>query len=175
MKIAVISYSLTGNNEALAVSICKELKAEHIKVTEAKPRTMKEIVLDIIFNRTPKVLPEPSVLKQYDMVLFFGPIWMGQIATPLRAYFKYIKTKSCECKYGFLSISGGADGVNPRLESELVKRTGIDPIILSDLHIADLFSKNSKPLRSETSAYKINQEDLDKLTNLTLTACKSLS
>lgn len=30
MNIAVVFYSLTGNNEALADSVAKELSAEHI-------------------------------------------------------------------------------------------------------------------------------------------------
>jgi len=36
MKIAVISYSLTGNNKDLAKSVARELEAEHIKITEFK-------------------------------------------------------------------------------------------------------------------------------------------
>jgi flavodoxin len=38
MKIKVISYSLTGNNQALATSIAAEFAAEHIKISESKPR-----------------------------------------------------------------------------------------------------------------------------------------
>jgi flavodoxin len=34
MKPIVISYSLTGNNQALATSIATELSAEHIKINE---------------------------------------------------------------------------------------------------------------------------------------------
>jgi hypothetical protein len=43
----------------------------------------------------------------FDLILFFGPIWMGQIATPLRAYLKHLKTN--KGRYVFVSISGGAD------------------------------------------------------------------
>ncbi|MCK4731406.1 MAG: flavodoxin family protein, partial [Methanophagales archaeon] len=55
MKVTVISYSLTGNNEALAASIASEISAEHIRITESKPRTNVTIALDMLFNRTPKV------------------------------------------------------------------------------------------------------------------------
>ena len=163
MNVVVISYSLTGNNEALAKSISEKFAAEHIKITEPKPRTMGAIVLDVIFNKTPKVQPPPETLVDYDLILFLGPIWMGKIATPLRAYLKYIK--KTQCRYAFISISGGADGVNPKLESELKKIVGKEPTSLIDLHIVDLLPSDPKPTRKNTSAYKINNEDIEKLTN----------
>lgn len=166
MKIAVISYSLTGNNEALAKSIADEFAVEHIKITEPKPRTMGSIILDLIFNRTPQVQPIPDKLESYDLILFFGPIWMGQVATPLRAYLKHLKTNLC--RYVFISISGGADGVNPKLASELIKRSGKEPIALIDLHIADLLPSDPKPTRKDTSVYRINSEDIKKLSNTIL-------
>lgn len=162
MKTAVISYSLTGNNEALADSIAEELAVEHIRITEPKPRTMGSIVLDTIFNRTPQVQPMSSRLENFDLVLFCGPIWMGQVATPFRAYLKYLKTDLC--RYAFISISGGADGANTKLAGELKKRVGREPIALIDLHIADLLPPDPKPVRKDTSAYRINDGDVEKLT-----------
>lgn len=143
MKIAVISYSLTGNNEALAKSVAEEFAAEHIKIKEPKSRTMGSIILDMIFKKTPQVQPMPGKLENYDLILFFGPIWIGQVATPLRAYLKYLLTNPC--RYAFISISGGALGPNLKLADELKKRTGKEPIALIDLHIADLLPADPKP------------------------------
>ena len=53
MNIAVISYSFTGNNEALARSVADALSAEHIRISEAKPRTLGRITFDMIFDRIP--------------------------------------------------------------------------------------------------------------------------
>jgi multimeric flavodoxin WrbA len=164
MKIVVISYSLTGNNEALANSIAEEFAAEHIKITEPKPRTMGSIILDLIFNRTPQVQPIPERLENYDLILFFGPIWMGQVATPLRAYLKHLKTNLR--RYAFISIGGGADGPNPKLAGELKKRVGTEPVALINLHIADLLPSDPKPVRKETMSYRINNGDIKKLTNI---------
>lgn len=163
MKTVIVSYSLTGNNEALANSIAEEFEVEHIKISEPKPRAMGSIILDLILNRTPQVQPIPDRLEKYDLILFFGPIWMGQVATPLRAYLKYLKTNLH--KYAFISISGGADGPNPKLAGELKKRVGKEPIALIDLHIADLLPSDPKPVRKDTSAYRINNGDIRKLTN----------
>jgi hypothetical protein len=51
----VISYSLTGNNEALAASLARAFDAEHIRVVESGRRTMATNAFDVIFNRTPRV------------------------------------------------------------------------------------------------------------------------
>jgi flavodoxin len=163
MKIAVISYSLTGNNEALANSVAEEFAAEHIKITEPKPRTTGSIILDLIFNKIPQVQPIPDRLENYDLILFFGPIWIGQVATPLRAYLKHLKKSLC--RYAFISISGGADGANTKLAGGLKKRVGKEPIALIDLHIADLLPSDPKPTRKDTSAYRLNKVDIKKLTD----------
>ncbi len=163
MKIVVISYSLTGNNEALAKNLAEELSADHLIITEPKPRTTLSIVIDLVLNRIPKVQPEPAKLKNYDLILFLAPVWIGNVATPLRAYFKYLKANPH--KYAFISISGGADGANLKLAGELKKRVRKQPLALLDFHIADLLPTEPKPTRKDTSNYLINTKDIENLTH----------
>jgi hypothetical protein len=170
MKILTVSYSFTGNNEALAKSVAKELTAEHLIVTEPKTRTMGGIVLDMLFNRTPKVQSLPNKLGDYDLILFFAPIWMGQVASPIRAYLKELRVNSG--RYAFASISGGADGGNPKLMGELNKRTGREPIALIDLPITSLLPPDQHAARKDTSAYRIDEKDIKKLTDTILQALK---
>lgn len=166
MNIKVISYSFTGNNESLACSIAQELSAEHIKVSEPKPRTMGTIILDMLFKRIPRVQPTPGELIGYDLLLFLGPVWMGQVAAPLRSYLKHLKNH--HANYAFISISGGADAGNGKLEGDLEKRTGIKPAAIIDLHIADLLPVSNKIERKDTASYKINNNDITKLTAITM-------
>lgn len=70
MNIAVLSYSFTGNNEALAESVAKKLSGEHIRITTLKPFKMSTLIMDMIFARVPKVQPFPDILQKYDLVLF---------------------------------------------------------------------------------------------------------
>ena len=163
MRVIVISYSFTGNNEAIANSIAAELAAEHIKITEPKPRTTGVIIFDVLFNRTPKVNPIADKLEDVDLVLFVGPVWLGQVATPLRPYFKCLKTRLSQ--YAFISISGGALGPNSKLGEELIKRVGKEPLTLVDLHIADLLPSDPKPTTKVTSAYRLNDREVKSLTN----------
>ena len=163
MNIAVISYSMTGNNQALAKSVAEKISAEHIIVTEDKPRSNGTIIGDLLLGKTPKVRPAPADLKKYDAVILAGPVWIGKVATPLRAYLRYLKKD--KSRYAFISISGGALGPNPKLGGELTKRTGRQPEALVDLHIAGLMPGDAKAERKDTSAYRLTAEDVEKLTD----------
>ena len=164
MSVAVVSYSLTGNNEALAAAVAKALTADHIKVLVEKPRKMGAIMLDMMFNRMPRTRTLPAVLRQYDRVVFIAPVWMGKVASPLRAYFRYLRENPRP--YAFASISGGALNNNPNLKDDLGKWAGKKPDAFIDLHIVDLLPCNPKPTEKDTSTYRINDKDKIKLTGL---------
>jgi flavodoxin len=163
MKAIVISYSLTGNNQDLAASLAATLGADHVRITEPKSRTTGTIVMDVVFRRTPKIVLPVEKMEDYDLVLFVGPVWMGQIATPFRACFKQLGQKID--KYAFITICGGADGPNPKLADELGKRLAKEPVCLLDLHIADLLPSEPAPTRDDTMAYRITDKDVEYLTD----------
>jgi hypothetical protein len=169
MNVIVISYSLTGNNDALATGVATALSAEHIKISEPKPRTTWTVMLDVILNRTPPVNPPAKVLENNDLIIFVAPVWIGHVATPLRAYFQYLKNTSG--KYAFVSISGGADGPNAKIAGELNKRVGKKPAALVNMYIADLLPPNPKPTRKDTTAYRLDETEVKSITN---TVVKSL-
>ncbi len=172
MRIAVISYSYTGNNKALAHKVAQALQADLIELAEPKPRTMGTIVLDMLLNRNPKAVPQPEALEGYGLLLFSGPVWMGHVAAPLRPYLGYLRKHPR--RYGFFSISGGADGGNAKLSGELQKRAGTAPVLLLDQHIAGLLQTDAAfaPARKDTSAYRLTEVDVEALAGPVITACK---
>ena len=131
-------------------------------------------ILDMLFRRTPQTYPTVDTvknkIKSSDLVLFMGPVWFGQVATPLRAYFESCKTVLK--KYAFISISGGAAGPNPKLEEELTKRIGKKPILVINLYIADLLPSDPKPTMKDTSGYRLNDQDVKNLTNMIIKALR---
>lgn len=163
MNYKVISYSFTGNNETLAAAIASKLAAEHVKVSESRTRTFGTIAFDMLFNRTPKVLPPIKSFAENEMVIFVAPVWMGQAAAPLRAYFRSLKR--AQSRYLFISISGGADGANPKLSAELSKRAGRPPVMIFDFHIKELLPAKPEPTREETSSYRLSEEEAEILSN----------
>jgi hypothetical protein len=163
MKAVVVSYSLTGNNNDLAASVAATLGLEHVTITEPKPRKMSKVVLDVVFDRTPEIIMPAEEVEISDLVLFVGPVWMGQIASPFRACFKQLGQKIG--KYAFISICGGADGPNPKLADELEARLGQEPAYLIELHIADLLPSEPTPARKDTMGYRITERDVKHLTD----------
>jgi multimeric flavodoxin WrbA len=170
LKSVIMSYSLTGNNEALAKRIAEELKVEHIRITEPKKRTNATIAADIVFGRTPKTEPKPQVMSEYDLIIFVAPIWMGQPAFPLRAYMKYLKEHPQ--KYAFVSISGGGLNDNPGVSKTLKSKTGVEAVTVVDLHIVDLLPLEPKPTPQVTSAYRLTAQDVENLTKRAVTMLK---
>jgi hypothetical protein len=166
MKTTVISYSLTGNNDAFASALAAGLSADHFRLTEAKQRKMGTIVLDVFFDRTPKVSPSGEKRADSDLVIFTGPVWMGKIASPFRQVFQELKGSLR--RYAFVSISGGADGPNPKLEQELTERTGLPPAAVIDLHIADLLPADPKPERKDTMKYRLKGLEVEELSRKAL-------
>ncbi len=163
MNAVIISYSLTGNNDALASGIAQDLQAKHVRITEDKPRKTSRIVMDVIFNRVPRTRPMAEEIANADLVVFVGPVWMGKVASPFRACFDEVKGKLGD--YAYVSISGGTLGPNPKLADELLMRTGKKPVAVIDLHIVDLLPSEPKPTLKATSSYRLNKVDLQRLTD----------
>jgi hypothetical protein len=163
MKTLIIFYSFTGNNATLAKAIARKLDADCIELKEIQKRTVFTIVLDVFFNRTPKIQNIENQFDQYEYLIFVAPVWFGKIRTPLRAVFQHMKGKNK--KLSFVSISAGADGINPGLESEITKRTGSAPKIVINQLIRDLLPADSKPNRKLVDEYKISEEEAEMMAN----------
>ena len=173
MKTAVVSYSLTGNNERLAKSLAGALSAEHVSITEPKRRNMGTIAFDNILNRTPKVSVPAIRPEEQDLIVFVGPVWMGQVASPLRSCFREFGPKLG--KYAFVTICGGADGPNPKLADDLAKRLGKRPAALVEMHKADLMSPEPRPTRNDTMKYRVNDEQIRQLAEKAVSALKQVT
>ncbi len=163
MKTVVISYSYTGNNEDLSSKFAKEIGADHIRVTETKKRTMGTIIMDALFNRNPAISMSNDGISDDDLVIFFSPVWLGQVAAPMRTAMKQLEDKNF--KYGFISLSGGADGpgCNGKVPSELKKRMGRDAEFVLDLYKADLLPEDVTPTRQLTMDLRVNEKHLESL------------
>ena len=157
MRTAIISYSLTGNNERYAKQLAEALGAAHITIKTRKPVTNTTIFGDLLLQRKPEIDLSEQALMQYDQILFVAPVWMGQVAFPLRRCFDLFKMKPRP--YGFLSISGGALGDNPKLASELARRAGARPLFVLDQHIAALLPADPPPTSKDTAAYQLSEAD----------------
>jgi len=157
MKIALVSYSLTGNNARYAEHLARALSAQEIPVRTLKPVTYGTIMLDMILRRNPGINLAPDVFSAYDLVILVGPVWLGKVAFPFRRCLDLLKRNPRP--YAFLSVSGGADGNNPLLAAELKQRAGSAPLFVLDQHIRELLPAEPAPTREQTSAYQVTDAD----------------
>ncbi|MEA4914396.1 MAG: hypothetical protein VB061_07490 [Christensenella sp.] len=166
MQTAILTYSLTGNNARFADHLARALSADLIQISPLRPVNYATITLDLIFRRKPAIRFSGDQIKNYDLVLLVAPVWMGQVAFPLRRYLDALKSNTTP--YGFLTICGGADGNNPGLAQELTRRAGRAPAIVLEQHIRALLPQEPAPTRDDTSAYRLTDEDCARLTTQTL-------
>jgi len=167
MKVNVISYSLTGNNRKLAAALVSRIEGEHILISESGQRSNGQIAMEMLFGKTPETSPSELDAAGVDLLLFVGPVWMGQPASPFRGVFKSIRNQNIP--YAYISISGGALGPNKRLSKGLEKKVGRKPEAVVDLQIARLFLDGSQKVRAkDTSAYQLTDQDALRLTGLVM-------
>jgi flavodoxin len=159
MKIAIVSYSFTGNNKRFAAYLSRLIPADIIPVTPLHPVTYGSITLDLVLSRKPKTDFSSNALSSYDAVLLIAPIWMGQIAFPMRGLLDALRT--FRIPYAFLSVSGGADGENPNITAELTRRTGRAAAFVLDQHIRSLLPAVPAPTRDDTSKYSLTEADCE--------------
>ena len=160
MKTLILSYSYTDNNDNLASKLAEDIGADHVRITEQKKRTDLTIFMDLIFNRKPKINMPVDQIEAYDLVVFTGPVWIGQVATPLRTCFDQLKSRIN--RYAFVSICGGADGPdsNNKIPVELKNRMGKEPEFVLEYQIASLLPAEPKPTRDMTSHYHVNEKEI---------------
>jgi flavodoxin len=163
MKTKVISYSFTGNNEALAAEFAREIGVEHLRITEPKKRTAGMILRENLFKKNPKINLSGDEISENDFVVFFSPFWFGKIASPLRSYFKQLKDQSI--KYGFISLCVGFDtpeGVE-NFKVELQELLGRDPEFVLTIKIADLLPPDPIPSQKMLNDYRVTPAHLQSL------------
>ena len=159
MKTLVTSYSLTGNNRLLAAHVVERLDADHDEIEAMRGMKTFGILLDGMFNRTPRIGPVKHDPGEYDLVVLAGPVWMGKIASPLRTYIK--SYRSSISRVAIISICGGSLGKNEKLPEELRRLVGVAPIETKQLYINDILPPEQQNQMKSSSAYRITQSDLE--------------
>ena len=156
MKTLILSYSYTGNNKLLAATLAKEIGADHVNITDKRSVSVKSIMMDLIFHRKAQNVEQPTIMNDYDLIIYVAPFWVGKIARPLLPFFKY--QKKHPKKYAFVTISGGALGKNEKFLKELKKNIGSEPVFTNTFYSVDLVDEVAKNTK-ETSTYIINDQE----------------
>lgn len=179
MKTLIVSYSLTGNNRALARSCAGLLGADHFELEEERERRTGAIVLDMVTGRKPRLKALPPT-SSHDLVVFMGPVWMFHVPSPFRACFAAMKAGLG--KYAYVSLSGGALGANVSLARDLGRRLGRkNQALVLDINAVHFCAGAGQALQpghggSETEAYRLEEhpEDLERISRMVCGAIGAL-
>jgi multimeric flavodoxin WrbA len=166
MKTLIISYSFSGNNALLAKNLAEKARADYTEIRELRKRNIFSIVLDIVLNRTPKIQPLQTSFENYDHIIFVAPIWFGKIASPFRQVFRQCRDQLI--RYSFISISGGANGIRPRVEKELKYQLGKSPFSLFHSLISDLLPESQRGNQKILNAYRLSWDEASYISELAL-------
>lgn len=158
MKKIIIYYSFTGNNESLYRELQRRLNCEAFRILEPKRRTWLTILLDMLFDRRPRIELFPVDLRKYDMVILMSPVWNAHIANPMKSFLD--KEKDHLKEYAFLTVCGGRQGQKEKLLQELKLLTGKTPAAVAELEIGKLPVEEGKQPKNG-SMYRIQAQDLD--------------
>jgi flavodoxin len=90
MKILVLYYSFTGNNKYLANKIAKKLNAD-LSCIEPRFNVLPFLILSSMTKISFGIKPIKNQIAQYDAVVVCGPIWAGQLISPVYNFIKKYK------------------------------------------------------------------------------------
>lgn len=159
MKIAIIYFSFTKNNEKLATYLSTKLAADIYTIKEERRRTSWRIILDMFFNRSPAIHQLDIDTTEYDHVILVAPIWDFSIAHPMKSFLKQMVGRIVS--YSFATICIGRDGQAEKVRKQLLELLKTPPQSLLELHFNDLLPSNKQGKGQGTIGYVIKEEELD--------------
>ncbi|MFZ5391880.1 MAG: flavodoxin family protein [Patescibacteria group bacterium] len=86
-KNLVVYYSHTANNKFLAEKIAQELQCDCEKIEPSFNAFFWQMILSNL-NLTTGLKNLQHNIADYDNIILCGPIWMGNLITPLRSFLK---------------------------------------------------------------------------------------
>ncbi len=154
MKTLIVYFSFTGNNKTLADAMGKDLRADVLQITEPKKRAMFRIMLDMLFNRFPKINELSIPWEQYDHILLLAPIWNYLIANPMKTFIR--KNKTYLKNYSFITLCSGRETQNEKIAKQLKRLAAYAPQTIIEFEILKLPTYEEQ----KNSIYKVTQDDI---------------
>lgn len=158
MKYVVIYYSFTGNNRLLAFELQRRLGCDCVEVFEPHPRSRMTILLDVLFDRAPRISWTPCALARYDRAVLVAPVWAGRVAAPLAAF--VAQHRNVLPPFAFLSLCSGVPGQPARIHDQLRELTGRAPAIVDQLDVNQLLPAEHRNKVRYTSEYRAVADDM---------------
>ena len=102
-KTIILYYSKSGNNRFVAEKLSKDLGSDLIEI---KPKFDNFFLLIILSGlKIPSGIKKLTIdIKNYNRVILFSPIWIGNLLSPVRFFIK--KYRDSINDFTFISVCG---------------------------------------------------------------------
>ena len=135
-KVLIAYYSRTGENEAVAKVLQKELNCDIEQIIDTADRSvMFWCAMAAFFRRTTKLHPIKKNPEDYNLVVICTPLWVGTLPPATRTYIIENKTKFKNVTV--LSVCGKGKenkGAVPHFES-LVGKKAIASLLVTKTEV----------------------------------------
>jgi flavodoxin len=155
MKILIVYYSFSKNNELLAKEIQRRTGADLFKIMDKRKRNGFTIFLDIVFQRTPEIQSFYHSMNYYDYYILIAPVWAGRIASPLKSFI--LSEHKNMRGYSLISLCGG-NGQREKLTTELTKLVGHAPDEVKELSVTDFLKNNNR--KETVTGFQLGEQDI---------------
>ena len=142
----------------MAQTLRKLIKSDVYQVTEPGRRRYFSIILDMLFNRRPKINPLNIDFELYDHVLLLAPIWNMSIAHPMKSFIR--KYKENLKSYSFATVCIGREDQDAALNKQLIKLVGHAPHTIEEFKINDLVPVGHRDNPKYVSNYQLKSNEL---------------
>ena len=102
-------------------------------------------------------------IDEYDHVILVAPIWASKIATPLKSFLLLEKNRIRF--YSFITVCSGSPNQKTKIENELTRLVGKEPVLVTELSINDLARSAQKNTIKNLIAYHLKTSDLSFFVN----------
>lgn len=116
VKSIIVYYSLTGNTEAVAEEIHKQVDGEllRIETVESYPEVYDDVLAVVRSQRNnnnelPEIISKEVDFSEYDSIFIGAPIWFGEPALPVE---KWISENDLSNKKIYPFFTSGSSPIN---------------------------------------------------------------
>ncbi|WP_431209556.1 hypothetical protein ACQ86N_25800 [Puia sp. P3] len=128
------------------------------EITEPGRRNEVTILLDILLGRKPRINPPEISTTRYDQVVLIGPVWNARIAAPVASFVAWMKGKFPA--YACVTLCGGRDGQQEKIERQLTRIAGKPPLFVKQLALRDWLPEERKAGSGKGASLRISEDDL---------------
>ncbi len=137
--ILLVYYTRTGSTREVAQDLARHLQCDVEEIIDKKDRSGTAgyfaTLLDRLLRRLSDIQPSMKDPGNYDLVVMGGPVWMGSVAAPLRAYILRHRPRINEFAY-FCSFGGWAPEKSLEEVETLLDKEAVSSLLVMRSEIA---------------------------------------